>query len=72
MTIETKYNLNSDVWLMRDNKVIAGSIWSVEPIVCTTHDRGSSTKIKYRLEEYGEWYDEKDLFQTKEALLHSL
>lgn len=72
MTIETKHNLTKTVWLMLDNKPIKSLIWSIEPVVNITHDRGSSTKIRYRLEEMGKLYDEYELFESKEELIKSL
>jgi hypothetical protein len=72
MKIETRYGLMSLVWLMHENKVFRARIWSVEPIVCCTHDMGASTSIRYRLEEHGKYYSDSELFPSKEALIASL
>lgn len=72
MKIETKHHITKEVWLMHDNKAIQRNIWSCEPIVCISHDRGTITTIRYRLEEHGKCYYESDLFETKETLLQSL
>lgn len=72
MTIETKHHITKEVWFMHDNKATKSSIWSCEPIVCISHDRGTATIIRYRLEEHGKYYYDADLFETKEALLQSL
>lgn len=72
MTIETNHHIGKEVWLMRDNKAVKLNIWSCEPVVCGSHDRGISTTIRYRLEQLGAYFYDTDLFETKEALLQSL
>ena len=72
MKIEATHHITKEVWLMHDNKAIKRSIWSCEPIVCVSHDRGITTIIRHRLEEHGKYYHDNDLYETKEALLRSL
>lgn len=65
MTIETKYNIGDDVWLMYRNKVFSGRIIGIflKPNV-----------ISYKIVSIikGMWFSESKLFPTKEELLKSL
>jgi hypothetical protein len=83
MTIETKYNIGQEVWMIRDNEVQNHEIRSI------TINKTPTTFIIYysfadmfNLEDYKtsefstdmglEWWREEKLFPTKEELLKSL
>lgn len=72
MKIETTHHISKEVWLMHENKATKRSIWSCEPVVFDSRDRGVVTTIRYRLEESGRYYYDNDLFESKESLLQSL
>lgn len=66
MTIETKYNVGDNVWLMHENKARLLTITNIDiHILC------SEVKTKYILGGKGS-YSEAELFATKEELLNSL
>ena len=70
MTIETKYNIGDDVWLLYNNKAVSSRIFRIEVKV----DLHLSARIKYYLSgsDIAEFYSEDKLFPTKEELLKSL
>lgn len=70
MTIETKYNIGDEVWLMYKNKAVSSSIFRIEVKV----DLHLSVRIIYYLSgsSCAEFYSEDKLFPTKEELLKSL
>ena len=65
MTIETKYNIGDEVWLMYRNKVFSGRIVGIVL---------QSNRISYKIVSIikGMWFSESKLFLTKEELLKSL
>lgn len=83
MTIETKYNIGNEVWMIRDNEVQKHEIRSI-----TINKTPTAFIIYYsfadmfNLEECKdsefstdmglEWWREEKLFPTKEELLKSL
>ncbi len=71
MTIETKYNIGDEVWLIWENKVYVSFIEDVR-----VKRNNKNTKIEYMVEsmqkkDFG-LKKESDLFPTKEELLKSL
>lgn len=77
MTIETKFNLNEEVWIMKDNKPYSFNIWDIQIttglIPTDYYGTKITSSIKYR--GYGgsaPWFYEHQLFSTKEELLASL
>lgn len=70
MTIETKYNIGDEVWLMALGKPKKGKIGTISIGVLGDGD----VKLKYSVEKIGFWYHryENQLFPTKEELLKSL
>lgn len=71
MTIETKYNIDDEVWLMKENKPTTRVISFIEVIAASTT---SKSFIRYGLKTEGvvERVVESLLFPTKEELLKSL
>ena len=81
MTIETKYNIGDEVWLMYDNNAIRGRILGIEANYSCSHFDSANTP---QCVDYSEDYTVKiclghsirmlgrDLFPTKEELLKSL
>ena len=72
MTIETKYNIGDEVWVIMNNRVECVKIQSVKLEVYTDY------KV-YKVEVYPVYYDfcggryyETQLFPTKEELIKSL
>jgi hypothetical protein len=72
MVIKTKYSLMNNVWAMHENKAVGYFVFSVEPIIRKTNDGSSETIIRYRVEDHGKYYQESELFESKEALIQSL
>ena len=71
MTIETKYNIGDEVWMMKENKPTTRIVSFVEIIAASTI---SKSFIRYGLKTEGvvERVVESLLFPTKEELLKSL
>ena len=71
MTIETKYNIGDDVWMMKENKPTKRLVSFIETITASTT---SKSFIQYGLKNEGvvERVVENLLFPTKEELLKSL
>lgn len=65
MTIETKYNIGDEVWLMYNNRAFNGVVESVVSVQNTTCYMIRSFSGKKR-------FMESLLFPTKEKLLESL
>lgn len=73
MKIETKYDINKDVWIMSGNKPTSFKINQIR-IISTLVDKGNYTcaienTIEYR--GYGsdaQWHNEHNLFASKEEL----
>lgn len=77
MTIETKYNIGGAVWVMMDNKVHHLRIEAIEVSIgkAMVGENGilSISEYKYRYSVgWNNWYDESQLFPTKEELIKSL
>lgn len=77
MTIETKYNIGDEVWVISDNKAQCLTITKIRTI---SHGRvfdeyytivDASMHIEYCFSN-DEWVKEKYCFPTKEELLKSL
>ena len=70
MTIETKYNIGDEVWLMVLGRPKKGQIGAMTIWVLGDGD----VELKYSVEKSGFWYQryESQLFPTKEELLKSL
>jgi hypothetical protein len=70
MTIETKYNIGDEVWLLYNNKAVSSRIFRIEVKV----DLRLSARIIYYLSgsNIDEFCSEDKLFRTKEELLKSL
>ena len=77
MTIETKYNIGDEVWVIAGNKAQHLRIEAIEVSIekaMITEDGGfsiSEYKTSYSVGR-GNWYKESDIFPTKEELLKSL
>lgn len=81
MTIEPKYNIGDEVWVMYDNKAISGRILGIEANYSCSHFDNANTP---QCVDYSEDYTVKiclghsirmsggKLFPTKEELLKSL
>lgn len=71
MKIETKYNIDDEVWLMKENKPTKRVVSFIEIIAASTT---SKSFIQYGLKFEGEVERvvENKLFPTKEELLKSL
>lgn len=83
MTIETKYNIGDEVWLMEANKCMSGKIVGFRHTYGIGHRYGhlytgkESVRIDYSIEiPYRIFHavdiEERRVFSTKEELLKSL
>jgi hypothetical protein len=77
MTIETRYDIGDEVWVIVENRVQKLRIQEckVSTARATRSEDGKFQVIEYRIVYYfeaGEWASESDLFPTKEELLKSL
>lgn len=83
MTIETKYNIGDEVWLMEANKCMSGKIVGFRHTYGIGHRYGhlytgkESIRIDYSIEIPGRIFhavdiEENRVFPTKEELLKSL
>lgn len=76
MTIETKYNIGDEVWMMKCNKPIRVKILEIRTLtqnVCKVCiKKVPETTIIYSLEGMDFMISEDKLFPTKEELLKSL
>ena len=78
MRIETKYNINQDVWFIEKGKVVEDTILKIEYNI----NNKSEEEIKYQFKDsdvlnsfYGTKYrifNESQVFATKEELINSL
>lgn len=76
MTIETKYNIGDEVFVLYNNKVSTLKIWGIDVSVEEGFD-GQYTlpnKVKILYYDFGKHhsFNEQDLFPTKAELLNSL
>jgi hypothetical protein len=77
MTIETKYDIGDEVWVIIENEVQKLRIQEckVSTARATRSEYGKFQVIEYRIVYYfgdGEWVSESKCFPTKEELLKSL
>lgn len=76
MKIETKFNLNQDVWAMKDNKPYSFRVWdievAIESVPCDYYGTKVNTSTRYRGYGSSPWVYENYLFTSKEELLESL
>lgn len=68
MIIETKFNINDEVWLIDSNIVTKRNVTEIEINI----DNSNLTFIRYKLNFCENRYLEKELFKTKEELIASL
>ena len=75
MTIETKYNIGDEVWIMRDNIAMSSIVTGIfASRVAKFYDCPAQRiveKVGYIIED-GDTFSERLLFPTKEKLLKSL
>ncbi len=71
MTIETKYCIGQDVWLLYDNKAVKQT---VNGVYTSTEMKGGQeiTNINYDICFCSGSFKENEIHETKEALLQSL
>lgn len=67
MTIETKFNIGSTVYLINNNKVDSSFVDSI--MIEIHRDRVCE---KYWLNSRKDWFDASQLYPTKEELIKSL
>ena len=67
MKIETKYNIGTRVYFMRDNKIDNSFVDNIKVEVWE-----SKLCEKYWLNSRTDWYDVSQLFPSKEELIKSL
>ena len=74
MTIETKYNIGDEVWLMHENMAITAEILEIDISVLNTKYRGLCTDVFFKVKApyFTREIYESHLFPTKEELLKSL
>ena len=72
MDIKPKYDLGQSVFFMKDNKVETSTIRQISIDVWYNRDNNIKERISYCLFSTDHFYEEKDLFLTKEELLKSL
>ncbi len=72
MDIKTKYDLGQSVFFMKDNKVETSAIKQISIDVWYNKDEEIRMRIHYYLFSADQFYEEDNLFLTKEELLKSL
>ena len=72
MDIKTKYDLGQSVFFMKDNKVERSAIKQISIDVWYNKDKEIRMRIRYYLFSADQFYEEDNLFLTKEELLKSL
>jgi len=72
MIVKTKFDIDQEIFLLRDNKIISDKISSIHFNLYSDNSGG----IRYRLARpySGNWedYKEGDLFESKQKLLDNL
>ena len=71
MDIKTKYDLRQSVFYMDNNKVKEGAIDRIH-IDAQYNAEDNKVKISYRLFTSAKYYEDDEIFPTKEELLKSL
>lgn len=76
MTIETKYDLDDVIYLLKHNKIEKGFVTGMKILVSYTNkvDKILRERIEYEININGQYImvDDLYMFPTKEALLKSL
>ena len=72
MDIKTKYDLGQSVFFMKDNKVATSSIKQISIDVWYNKNNEIRMRIHYYLFSVDQFYEEDNLFLTKEELIESL
>lgn len=72
MDIKTKYDLGQSVFFMKDNKVETSAIKQISIDVWYNKYKEIRMRIHYYLFSADQFYEEDNLFLTKEELLKSL
>lgn len=71
MDIKTKYDIGQSVFYMDNNKVKEGTIDRIH-IDAQYNAKDNKVKISYRLFTTAKYYEDDEIFLTKEELLKSL
>lgn len=74
MEINTKFNVEDEVYLLHSNKIVKAKIIEIH-ITSFNNNKGPYMKITYALslpDKYRTQVEEKELFITKQELLDSL
>ena len=71
MTIETKYNVGDEVWVMSDGKPTKGNVKWID-IHIGRLGKEQIIEVRYQVLSYDTPYSEGLVFPTKEELLKSL
>lgn len=71
MTIETKYNIGNEVWVMSDGKPTQGKVKWID-IHIGRLGKEQIIEVRYQVLSYDTPYSEGLVFPTKEELLKSL
>lgn len=74
MTIETKYNIGDEVWLMYDNRAVTAQVISMKTIVEELMFGTIIVNIYYRIKNihFDREISEPHIYAAKEELLKSL
>ena len=72
MDIKTKYDLGQSVFFMKDNKVATSAIKQISIDVWYNKNNEIRMRIHYYLFSVDQFYEEDNLFLTKEELIESL
>ena len=72
MDIKTKYDIGQSVFFMDNNKVQEGTIDRIHIEVRYNGGKDNKVRISYSLFTTSKFYEDKELFPTKEELLKSL
>lgn len=70
MKIETKYDKKQVVWTMKDNKAVSGTVDEIH--ISVVKDVYILYVLSGGLVKYGQKYEEKYLYPSKEELIASL
>ena len=71
MTIETKYNIGQEVWVVCDGKPTQGTVKWIDIHIGRLGEE-PITEVRYQVLSYETPYSEGLVFSTKEELLNSL
>lgn len=73
VTIKTKYSIGDEVWYAKDNKIHCATIHSFSVVyICNNKEAKASVAYTLRNGNLFDSMNERDLYDSKEALIASM